>query len=762
MFPFNWPAEELNARDFMLLELQFCRTISYFLPCEAVYFIAGEQFAGINAENEQGAADYSETWKAGVNLVRKERQPVVDENGTVLFLPIWQNGKIVAVSVLSGGSSVKYGRYSAEWLHERSRLISRELRKTKQWAFDSESGLLAGRLLRENIETLLRMELQGPVEVGSDIEGGKGKANSNGSWSVFLMEIFAKANNSGKSFGDIARAGACLNSFLGDSAPLSHFGSGLFGMLWHGGSDEEFRSLGYSLLRKLKRQNFSRVHIGITPVALSEDDVENSNFSGQADRVMTEAWGSLKSARRRGPFALCSSSGEMASQIFRGPTPHISASLQKLWRTSTKFSVVFVKKDAGTTGEEYGHFPKRICTLVGERGAVLPENGFEAYIFLADIDGPDALPWLESLRVKITQLEGSTYSMGIASFPCSGFSKKDVPVNARKALTHTAFYGPNTATVFDGVTLNISGDVYYNEGDIMSAVKEYKQGLILDPDNINLMNSLAVIYAQVNRYHLAIPLFEQVLELNPLDFMALFNLGFAYLRKKDLRQSQHYFEKALAVDDTYFDLLLQLGQMYCAAADYNKAVALLRKAEGTVSVSPSSVEGKSWRAKGDSGTGKDIGRGLVYTYLGQAYQGIGNNKEAMAYFQRAIGYNPKDAESLSRLGELYLEESQGNDIALSLCRQAVDIEETNPQFLLRLARIHVALENMAEGVKIVQQCLTLDKRNVDALLLLGGTYREMGLKHKAVQVYKKVLQQDGKNSQALRALKSLMASNSNK
>jgi len=63
---------------------------------------------------------------------------------------------------------------------------------------------------------------------------------------------------------------------------------------------------------------------------------------------------------------------------------------------------------------------------------------------------------------------------------------------------------------------------------LVSAIKEYKRGLQIDPDNINLLNSLGVIYAQINRYHQAIPLFEKVLGIDSEDFMALFNLGFAY------------------------------------------------------------------------------------------------------------------------------------------------------------------------------------------------------------------------------------------
>ena len=55
--------------------------------------------------------------------------------------------------------------------------------------------------------------------------------------------------------------------------------------------------------------------------------------------------------------------------------------------------------------------------------------------------------------------------------------------------------------------------------------------------------------------------------------------------------------------------------------------------------------------------------------------------------QRAVGYNPLDADALSMLGELYALENEGNEIALSLCQQDVNIDDRHWKYWYRLALV---------------------------------------------------------------------------
>jgi len=62
--------------------------------------------------------------------------------------------------------------------------------------------------------------------------------------------------------------------------------------------------------------------------------------------------------------------------------------------------------------------------------------------------------------------------------------------NAIKALDHAAFLGSGSVAFFDDVTQNIFGDRLYQLQKNEEASAEYHKGLELNPENINLRNSL--------------------------------------------------------------------------------------------------------------------------------------------------------------------------------------------------------------------------------------------------------------------------------
>jgi len=105
-----------------------------------------------------------------------------------------------------------------------------------------------------------------------------------------------------------------------------------------------------------------------------------------------------------------------------------------------------------------------------------------------------------------------------------------------------------------------------------------------------------------------------------------------------------------------------------------------------------------------------VRRGSSYRYLGVAYKESGNNREAIAVLQRAIRFNPRDAVSLSLLGELYSLEKQGDDIALSLCSQALDLDDTRWEHWYRLALIRFRQGQFEQAGPLLVQSLRRDRK----------------------------------------------------
>lgn len=699
-FPFLPQYTPLGNKDLDLLAPLFAKTIKDFCPCAAVYLV-GPEISGDGLPAQ---------WKVGIEVVRNGLQPAKD-NGrqAALYLPLWGRDELCGVAVLIGVEAWVMD-LSAATLLDKSRLISRELEFVKQGAIDFQTGLGNVKVLQARLNALC----QGPSEAEPTTH------------CLLLVEIFPKAKDSGHALLEVSRAGAYLDSLIGHLSPPCHLGNGLFSLLWEGVDEGKALKVADQLLQWLKRENMPRVHIGIAECQ-----------GGKApETILEEVWQALQTASRRGPFGLCSFhtvANRAAHPLY--PPPHqVVARLNKEMKGLTRFCLIELAVD----GEAGASFPEQaLATGAGGRPVVVPVSPGRGYVLLADCHEEAALEWCRQAK-KVLAEAGPSFSCGVALFPCADFTRSEMIANSRKALLHTSFFGPGTFTVFDGVSLNISGDIYYNEGDMVKAAREYQRGLALDPKNVNLLNSYGVTLAQMARYAKAIPCFEEVLTIDRGNFMALCNLGFAHLARGQENKALASFEDALACQDDHFDLLLQLGKLYCRRGRYQDAVEVLKKAE---KIGPRDV--------------RDVSHGAVHRYLGDAFYHLGNRKDAMASLQRAIRNNPHDAASLSALGELYCLEEQGSDIARTFCRQAVEIDDQEWGHWLRLARVELAYGDVPAAHEALKEAMRLDRERVEILLLQGEILEAQAKEAAALKAYERVVRLDAANVAARQAIKRL-------
>ncbi len=702
-FPFLPHYTPLGNKDLDLLAIIFAKTIKAFCPCEVVYLV-GPEISGDGLPVQ---------WKAGIEVVRNGLQPVKD-NGrhASLYLPLWGHDNLCGVAVLTGVEPWVMD-LTASTLLDKSRLISRELECVKQGVIDPQTGLGNIKVLQARLGALCPGDGAGD---GNDV-----------AHCLLLVEIFPRAKDAGHALAEVSRAGAYLDSLIGHLSPPCHLGNGLFSLFWEGVDEGKALKVADQLLQWLKRENIPRVHIGIA---------ECKGSSSGPEEILQEAWQALQTAYKRGPFGICSfrTVANRASHPLYPPARQVVSRLGKGMKGLARFCLVEMCSD----GESGQPFPAQTLEKVaGGEPIIVTVSPGRGYVLLPGFGEEDAQEWCRQAKIDLAGL-GPGYSFGMALFPCADFKKSELIANSRKALLHTSFFGPGTFTVFDGVSLNISGDIYYNEGDMVKAAREYQRGLDLDPKNVNLLNSYGVTLAQMARYTKAIPCFEEVLTIDHGNFMALCNLGFAHLARGQENRALASFEEALSCQDDHFDLLLQLGKLYCRKRRYQDAVQVLNKAG---KIGPRDV--------------RDVSHGAVHRYLGEAYYHLGSRKDATASLQRAIRHNPQDAASLSALGELYSLEEQGSDIARTFCGQAVEIDDQDLRHWLRLARVELAYGDVPAAHGALKGAMRLDRDRAEIFLLQGEIHEAQHKEGSALKAYERVLRLDGDNKTAQQAVKRL-------
>jgi tetratricopeptide (TPR) repeat protein len=280
-------------------------------------------------------------------------------------------------------------------------------------------------------------------------------------------------------------------------------------------------------------------------------------------------------------------------------------------------------------------------------------------------NGEEGLDIAKQLQKKLTGELGHTATIGIACHPVISFEMRQVFDNAQKALAHAAFFGPDSAVVFDAVSLNISGDHFYQQGDVAKAMAEFETALELDPENVNVHNSFGVCLGHMGDFDKALTHFDTASTLAPDDPMAWYNTGLVHKLKKDNDRALEFFLKAGETDRTLFEAAFQAGKIY-----FEKDLPELgnKYYQKAIDLKP--------------------GNNLNYRFLGECYTEMDRVDDAVAAYKKAVLKHPNDAAALSALGCLFDKKGENPEIAALFCRQSVDISPQNGLFRHRLGELY--------------------------------------------------------------------------
>jgi tetratricopeptide (TPR) repeat protein len=380
-------------------------------------------------------------------------------------------------------------------------------------------------------------------------------------------------------------------------------------------------------------------------------------------------------------------------KILSGKT-FLDSALESL-STVERFGVMAVKLDENPGSGSIPDPEDLLCFLNLLDALGQKENGLWGQLdpslficFLPDKNAEDARELATLLQKSLSESSSQTLTIGIAAFPSMEYEKKDMAQSALKALDHASFFGPGATVIFDAVSLNISGDHYYQKGDIESAVAEFKTALKMDSGNVNVLNSTGVCYAVMGDFATAMEYFQEAGKQDPEEVMAWYNMALVHKLMGDKPNALKYFLKADSIKNDVFEVVFQTGKIYFEMGDPETGRSYYLRAldlkEGTRNAS---------------------------RFIGDCYAGIGSSDEAARAYQRAIKDNPDDAHALSALGVLYDVQGENPEIAAVFCRQSVDIAPRNSLFRRRLGLLYLKQNRFNEALKEFKTAEELDKIN---------------------------------------------------
>ncbi len=125
--------------------------------------------------------------------------------------------------------------------------------------------------------------------------------------------------------------------------------------------------------------------------------------------------------------------------------------------------------------------------------------------------------------------------------------------------------------------INLS-DLYYKAGDLASAVGTLQRGSYELTDNMVIAHLLARVYIEDQRWDDAIEELDKVLDANPENYDAFYDLGHVYFELGDYEGAISCFENVVAYKENNELIYYALAQAYEANNEIDKAISNYLKA----------------------------------------------------------------------------------------------------------------------------------------------------------------------------------------
>jgi len=304
--------------------------------------------------------------------------------------------------------------------------------------------------------------------------------------------------------------------------------------------------------------------------------------------------------------------------------------------------------------------------------------------FLPGKNDADTLHLAKDIQIRTRGMDSSSVSIGIASYPKADYAKAEIFENAKKALVHASFFGADSAVIFDAVSLNISGDEFYQQGDVSGAIAELERARKLDPVNINIINSLGVCYGVSGDTDQALNAFKKAIQIDPKEIMAYYNAGYVCGLKDRPAEALTYYQQAEAIDENVYEVAFQIGKLYLAQKDASTAKTYFEKALA--------LQPESW---------------IANFHLGECCEALNIPDKAIFFYEAAVKKNPEDAGALSALGALYAHKAENPEISTLFCKKAVEMSPENGLFHYRLGKIYVQQKELSKAVSAFKRAMEL-------------------------------------------------------
>jgi len=247
----------------------------------------------------------------------------------------------------------------------------------------------------------------------------------------------------------------------------------------------------------------------------------------------------------------------------------------------------------------------------------------------------------------------------------------------------------------------LMGDYHYFNKDYISALFNYRQSQLFEPENLySLYNQARCLYF-LERYDEASLILSTVLSSDPYNFDAYYFSGLSNMQVEKHKKAINDFTDYILLNPDNEEIYYYLGISYYNIEKYNRAKESLER-----------------YLKYNNENGE------AHYYLGIINENIVELETAIYHYAQARKYNPKLIDSNRRLGLLHYKNKNYNR-AMEPLRDYVIFNPDSTQILEVFADILFQEQRYPESIDAFQRLYAADSTKVDYLFRVANSYIAM-------------------------------------
>jgi len=136
----------------------------------------------------------------------------------------------------------------------------------------------------------------------------------------------------------------------------------------------------------------------------------------------------------------------------------------------------------------------------------------------------------------------------------------------------------------------------------------------------------------------------------------------------------------------------------------------------------------------------DATKAFYWIHLGDNYKQLGEFDKSIQYYEIAVGLNPLDYETNSKLAQVYL--NVDPDSSLEICDIVLEKDSTNIRFIQIAASAHVKLDQLPEALSHYEKSMQLGDSTINTIRNAGILYQKTEKRDKAIDLLTKAYDVD--------------------